>query len=973
MDFTSNSSFSTLQTVKERIREKINGSWKTVKLQTSLATKIKTKTLNNSSFLKVSLKQNNKALACALTAERQKTRKLESDKMFLQKEVKMLHFQNALLRQNLSIVNTMLKDIDLFMNVNLPAAIEISSTMEPSNILSSDERKSERFSHQSSLDENQGFRLTGVALRVPASSVDNSIPTVVVEDHHRIVSPSANSSIEAEKSDRQAETVLHAINFTSKESLSTSNESTSQDNVSNLKVNDSVFLLDEVLSSSSGKAQSDRFVTTRRKRSTVSRSSTQSVKSDTSQNRRTTSASRESCHSTQRDMDTHATVLPDSGHTGFCSEIDSHFDFVTERARPSMLPCSISQFEKSETPQNCASKKESYNFTPVEQVAVTTNQPVCVHFGESDQHPVVDSCVEPEKTVYEADMEITSSDSAAIIAVVSNNKTQPLKSRSNIPIKQDGTTLRKVRQSVREKTKKKGILCDKKISNSSESKEMTETVVESNKNVTTEVELSADLIPSLLSDKYDYRRTYVLPGPVKQDKIDVLESTTNLDPVSEIAKSTESAEQLLSNTITALHSERSELTFTLENKHCTEIDHNTTDTEPVEKKKPKIRKRASKNMESSRKKKQKVNAHSRALEEVGEGKVNNINESFEQLGNSQKVNAVLNCSIKNQEPQIRRETYVVCSAEPHPMTTELISEYNQFNYRRETFVIPKPNLLVSNPNKALNSEEKTLVPIELCPKTENGFNLKKTESKNGHLNHVSDPDFDRLCDYRMESIFKFPAKKGSSSLSSCLDTKTLILPAIEDYVGPDKGTLVRESSVNLTSSQTRKPTKILNAILTNKRESFMLDMVSESILDETLESPSFVEFPSTTNPESTFTVNMSLNTIQPLELPVPENCNNRDLSHASKSLNVMDINDNGKAKDPPETKSNTQSKSENQSMESQDPAIKPFQDLTNKVFGSTKQSPKSCSEEDDDSKANCRRRRNPVNYKEPSLAKKLRR
>lgn len=59
---------------------------------------------DNSSIVKISLKHNNRALACALTAEKEKARMLENDNMILQKEVKKLHFQNALLRQNLSLV-----------------------------------------------------------------------------------------------------------------------------------------------------------------------------------------------------------------------------------------------------------------------------------------------------------------------------------------------------------------------------------------------------------------------------------------------------------------------------------------------------------------------------------------------------------------------------------------------------------------------------------------------------------------------------------------------------------------------------------------------------------------------------------------------------------------------------------------------------------------------------------------------------
>ncbi|TNN37227.1 Shugoshin-like 2 [Liparis tanakae] len=59
------------------------------------ASKIKHKNLNTSSFFKVSLKTNNKALALGLQAQKERSRQLEMEVVHLQKQVKALCFDLA--------------------------------------------------------------------------------------------------------------------------------------------------------------------------------------------------------------------------------------------------------------------------------------------------------------------------------------------------------------------------------------------------------------------------------------------------------------------------------------------------------------------------------------------------------------------------------------------------------------------------------------------------------------------------------------------------------------------------------------------------------------------------------------------------------------------------------------------------------------------------------------------------------------
>ncbi|KAI4875189.1 hypothetical protein NFI96_023957 [Prochilodus magdalenae] len=74
------------------------------------AAKIKTKIHNTSSFFKLSLKTNNKALALALVAQKQRTRQLETETVCLQKDVQALRFELAIQRHKNKQMFTVLRE-----------------------------------------------------------------------------------------------------------------------------------------------------------------------------------------------------------------------------------------------------------------------------------------------------------------------------------------------------------------------------------------------------------------------------------------------------------------------------------------------------------------------------------------------------------------------------------------------------------------------------------------------------------------------------------------------------------------------------------------------------------------------------------------------------------------------------------------------------------------------------------------------
>ncbi|XP_063160357.1 shugoshin 2 [Candoia aspera] len=150
------SSLFTTGGIKRHVMEKKNGALKVTKLNTSLASKFKTKIISNSSLFKSSLKCNNKALAMALSKEKENSRRLKNEKLLLQKELDGLNLQNVLLRQKLSYLNKTLKEIQAFMNNNILTAIEISTFSEciPKPV-TMDDAQCSNSGHESNLSNHQ--------------------------------------------------------------------------------------------------------------------------------------------------------------------------------------------------------------------------------------------------------------------------------------------------------------------------------------------------------------------------------------------------------------------------------------------------------------------------------------------------------------------------------------------------------------------------------------------------------------------------------------------------------------------------------------------------------------------------------------------------------------------------------------------------------------------------------------------------
>ncbi|XP_053569045.1 shugoshin 2 [Bombina bombina] len=1001
MDLTSSATQGPLQTMKERMRGKINGQLKNVKLNTSLAAKIKTKALNNSSILKISLKHNNKALARALTAEKEKARRLENDKMFLQKEVKMLHFQNALLRQNLCLVNKTLKDIDLFMNINLSTAIELSG-MESSDTVSSDEQPcSERLSAMS-CNEDQGVRFTGMPLRVPCTSAvdsnkNDSFSSAM--DENQAHDLNVNCSITREKSSSLEKSKMDILAKPSIDDLPASVDKT-YDSASQNKRVKSLESFDELTLTNSRTSDIGTFVTKRKKRSALPRSSSQKWEPNQSQCTdgidNPTSSQWE--HNSQ-------TILPDSLCNGVNYKIPSpcdnnshlnnqsgilhlsnvfvEMDSITKQYTENKERNTGAQWEPDEAcnSQTVLSKSSGNSEIDVPYIAnsevfgllteknklstmlslsmqsVEGEPSMCLITEDSanNKHntdntmpsdhvePVVnkepqteDASAQQEKTLYDADMELTSSDAASIVAVSSKSKKS--KTKSKLPVKPDQTSLRKVKKSKKEKTKKicKNSLCSDENKDISKSKEKSDVVydteieplnivhqsenIESNSNshLNTEIDLNTNTVSQII-DK-DSRRTYAVcvTHPIKQEEFD-FNITSNIDNMQNQLRDPEQGDDVLFNEICQL---KNSAVFEYEKE---QVKSEKCRTEIALKQGQAKASDILKNSEKSKKKICKEKHSSKLLDQFpmeNEGYKLVSSETLLDLQKGHNLQAnVLQASMTNRYPSIRRETYVVCPPDTCIVQApaDFVSREDKICYRRETFVIPEPSLKTSNINDTIDIEKDTdlkpdapshsinslgftdILPLSEdnksgCDKTHK--KSKKFKSKvipvDQNVDSCSEPSNSRSSQAaHNENRYK----KSDHLLSQEDKRKTYMLPPKKNAVVNTKQTLVRESVIEPESSQPKKPTKFTSLFSTNEHDSFMLDMVSESILDSMVEFPSYEEFPSQSTGE-----NVSLIMDKTLLKSIPlldftEDYNSCESSHPSKGISVLDENDHSNLQD----------------------------------------------------------------------------
>ncbi|XP_062906103.1 shugoshin 2-like isoform X1 [Mobula hypostoma] len=99
----------------DKMKERRNGMLKKTKYNALLTSKIKTKILNSSSMMKISLKNNNKALAIALAKEKQKYRVLEQENVMLQKEMCSQSYDIVMLQQRLTTQNAKISVLEEYL------------------------------------------------------------------------------------------------------------------------------------------------------------------------------------------------------------------------------------------------------------------------------------------------------------------------------------------------------------------------------------------------------------------------------------------------------------------------------------------------------------------------------------------------------------------------------------------------------------------------------------------------------------------------------------------------------------------------------------------------------------------------------------------------------------------------------------------------------------------------------------------
>nr|XP_043871042.1 uncharacterized protein sgo2 isoform X2 [Solea senegalensis] len=173
-------------------------SSKVSKQTSAVASKIRNKILNTSSFFKVSLKTNNKALALALEAQKERGRQLQQDIVYLQKQVESLCFELATRKYKDRRLHLILKNLhtntlqhfdmvsELFTDCDLPRLSEDNKTLfsdiNEGNLAV--ESLSDYLPRQSEMPKDFLFP-TKLNEDLPETNLDESIFQIRLTDAHK--------------------------------------------------------------------------------------------------------------------------------------------------------------------------------------------------------------------------------------------------------------------------------------------------------------------------------------------------------------------------------------------------------------------------------------------------------------------------------------------------------------------------------------------------------------------------------------------------------------------------------------------------------------------------------------------------------------------------------------------------------------------------------------------------------------------
>ncbi|XP_029567299.1 microtubule-associated protein futsch isoform X3 [Salmo trutta] len=183
----------------------------------TVASKIKTKILNTSSFFKVSLKTNNKALALALVAQRERSRQLEVETVRLRKQLESLNFDLAIRRFKHNQLILILKDLQRNTLDNLERAVDLFSDENGREVGESHFEWESHHYHGNGSRPLKGQLKVFVSQDAPEVSEDHNkpppdktekngqmervavqIPLIIAEQSRDLVSPSKQTSTSQE-------------------------------------------------------------------------------------------------------------------------------------------------------------------------------------------------------------------------------------------------------------------------------------------------------------------------------------------------------------------------------------------------------------------------------------------------------------------------------------------------------------------------------------------------------------------------------------------------------------------------------------------------------------------------------------------------------------------------------------------------------------------------------------------------------